>query len=127
MFPHVTFHGISIPHVRSQGRVMEMVEWNGNAVGASIWLYLRLIPSRHDRNTLPAISLMHAFFRKTRANRDLCHNCFVVAPYVPNTPKYGRYVRCKTQSFPVHVYVPESYVQSAKGKLPKYLLLRTSF
>ena len=30
VFPHVTFHGISIPHVRSQGRVMEMVEWNGN-------------------------------------------------------------------------------------------------
>ena len=52
---------------------MEMVEWNGNAVGASIWLYLRLIPSRHDRNTLPATSLMHAVFRKTRANRGLCH------------------------------------------------------
>jgi len=30
VFPHVTFHGISITHVRSQGRVMEMVEWNGN-------------------------------------------------------------------------------------------------
>jgi len=42
-------------------------------VGASIWLYLRLIPSHHGRKSLPATSLMHAVFRKTRTNHGFCH------------------------------------------------------
>ena len=81
VFPHVTFHGISIPHVRSQGRVMEMVEWNGNAVGASIWLYLRLIPSRHDGNTLPATSLMHAQSFERRVQTAISTTAGVTHPY----------------------------------------------
>ena len=42
VFLHVTFHGISIPHVRSRGRVMEMMKWNGN--GRSFNLKVKPFP-----------------------------------------------------------------------------------